>query len=88
MASFTKRAIIESFIRQLQNKPADKITVKDIVEDCGISRNTFYYHFKDIYEVLEEILRIREERVIRGLENGEIDEGDWREGMDRMMENL
>ena len=54
MASFTKRAIIESFIRQLQNKPADKITVKDIVEDCGISRNTFYYHFKDIYEVLEE----------------------------------
>lgn len=57
------------------------------MEDCGISRNTFYYHFKDIYEVLEEILRIREERVIRGLENGEIDEGDWREGMDRMIEN-
>ena len=87
MASFTKRAIIESFIRQLQTKPADKITVKDIVEDCGISRNTFYYHFKDIYEVLEEILHMQEERVIWGLENGEIDEGNWREGMDRMMEN-
>lgn len=87
MASFTKRAIIESFIRQLQTKPADKITVKDIVEDCGISRNTFYYHFKDIYEVLEEILHMQEERVIRGLESGEIDEGDWRGGVDRMMEN-
>ncbi len=87
MASFTKRAIIESFARQLQAKPVEKITVKDIVEDCGISRNTFYYHFKDIYAVLEEILHIREERVIQGLESGEINQEDWKDGIDRMMEN-
>lgn len=87
MASFTKKAIIDSFIRQLLAKPVDKITVKDIVEDCGISRNTFYYHFKDIYEVLEEILHIREQEVIRAIENGEIEEGDWKKGMSQMMEN-
>ena len=53
MASFTRKAIIDSYARQLLTKPVDKITVKDIVEDCGISRNTFYYHFKDIMDVLE-----------------------------------
>ena len=65
MASFTKRAIIESFIRQLQNKPADKITVKDIVEDCGISRNTFYYHFKDIPDLAEYSIKAWTDQVIQ-----------------------
>ena len=67
MASFTRKAIIDSYARQLLTKPVDKITVKDIVEDCGISRNTFYYHFKDIYEVLEEILHMQEQKVIRAI---------------------
>ena len=30
-----------------------KITINDIAEDCGISRMTFYYHFKDIYDLVE-----------------------------------
>lgn len=34
-------------------KPLDKITINDITEDCGISRMTFYYHFKDIYDLVE-----------------------------------
>ena len=47
MASFTKKAIRESFMRLLAERPVDKITVKDIVLDCGIARNTFYYHYRD-----------------------------------------
>lgn len=43
MAQFTKQAIINSFLKLLEETPLDKITVKDIVEDCGINRNTFYY---------------------------------------------
>lgn len=35
--------------------PLDKITVKDIVDDCDISRNTFYYNYQDIYAVIEEL---------------------------------
>ena len=31
----------------------DKITVKDIVEECGINRNTFYYYFADIYDLID-----------------------------------
>ncbi len=54
MPSFTKKAIMESFLRLAGKKPLDKITVRDIVDDCGINRNTFYYYFQDIYAVLEE----------------------------------
>ncbi len=37
----------------LLKKPLDKITINDIAEDCGINRMTFYYHFKDIYDLIE-----------------------------------
>ena len=52
MASFTRKAIMDSCLRLLEERPVDKITVKDIVEDCGINRNTFYYHFHDKYHLI------------------------------------
>lgn len=55
MPNFTKQAIKTSFMKLLNLKMLDKITVKDIVEDCGINRNTFYYHYQDVYELLQEI---------------------------------
>ena len=61
MTKFTRNAIKETFMQLLNEKPLDKISVRDVVESCGISRNTFYYHYHDIYEVLEEILE--EERA-------------------------
>ena len=53
MSQLTKRAITESFMKLINQVPFDKITVKDIVEDCGVNRNTFYYHFRDISDVVE-----------------------------------
>lgn len=44
-------AIKEAFMHLLNRKPLDKITVKEIVEECGINRNTFYYHYDDIYDL-------------------------------------
>ena len=55
MTSLTKKAIIQSFMHLASKKPLEKITVRDVVDHCGINRNTFYYHFQDIYAVLEEI---------------------------------
>ena len=55
MSSFTKKAILESFLHLVGKKNFDKITVRDIVDDCGVNRNTFYYYFQDIYAVVEEI---------------------------------
>lgn len=64
MATFTKKAIIESFLKLLVDRPLSQITVKDIVEDCGINRNTFYYHFEDMPALVEEVLRDDTEKLI------------------------
>ena len=64
MASFTEKAIMDSFIKLLNAKPLDKITVKDIVEDCGINRNTFYYHFDDIPTLVTRILEDETNRAL------------------------
>ena len=53
MSQVTKRALEESLKRMLLKKPLEKITISDITEDCGINRMTFYYHFKDIYDLVE-----------------------------------
>jgi AcrR family transcriptional regulator len=55
MQKDTKKAIKDTFIELLRTKPFDKITVRDVVETCGINRNTFYYYYSDIYDLLEEI---------------------------------
>ena len=55
MPPFTKRAIVDSFLKIAAKKPFDKITVRDIVDECGVNRNTFYYYFQDIYAVVEEL---------------------------------
>lgn len=53
MSDTTKRALEASLKNLLLKKPLDKITIQDIAADCGISRMTFYYHFKDIYDLVE-----------------------------------
>lgn len=64
MANFTKQAIKSSFIKLLNEQPLTKISVRDIVEDCGINRNSFYYHFQDIPTLLNEIVTEQTERLI------------------------
>ena len=49
----TKKAIAESLKNLLMKKPITKITITDITNDCGVSRMTFYYHFRDIYDLAE-----------------------------------
>ena len=53
MSQVTKRALEQSLKNLLLKKPLNKITINDIAEDCGINRMTFYYHFKDIYDLME-----------------------------------
>ena len=53
MPANMKGMIADAFVSLSAEKPIDKITVKDLVEKCGISRQTFYYHFQDILEVIE-----------------------------------
>lgn len=50
--SETKLQMSESLKRLIKDRPFSKITVQDIVSDCSINRNTFYYHFENTYDLL------------------------------------
>jgi len=87
MAQFTKKAIISTFLQLLNEHSLDKITVKDIVEKCGINRNTFYYYYKDIYDLIEDIFRI-EIQAIRESSSGQIFfRDDLRKGVSLILDN-
>ena len=63
MAQITKKMITESVFRLAEKKPLNKITVRDITNDCGITRNTFYYYFHDIYDVFTTYVDSRMEEI-------------------------
>ena len=60
----TKTEIKKAFFNLLGTTLFDNITVKDIADECGINRNTFYYNFEDIYALTEEILQEETEKIV------------------------
>ena len=68
MAAFTKLVIMRVFENLLSVKPLEKITVKDITDQCGISRNTFYYHYQDIYQVFKAYIDYSLEEIFKFLQ--------------------
>ena len=72
MTNLTKDAIKRSFMKLLNRKQLSKITVKEIVEDCGINRNSFYYHYDDIPSLIEEILNEQADVMLQNSEGDDI----------------
>ena len=66
MSQTTKRALEASLKKLLLQKPLNKITINDITEDCGVNRMTFYYHFKDIYDLVDWIMTEDAVKVMEG----------------------
>lgn len=64
MSDFTKKAIKSTFLSLLEQKPLSQITVKMIVEECGINRNSFYYHYQDLPTLIEEIYQEQADAII------------------------
>ncbi len=64
MSNSTKNAIKASVIKLIGERPLSKITVKEIAADCGINRNSFYYHYQDVPSLIEEIVRDDVDRII------------------------
>ena len=76
MSQITKRALAASLKKLLAQKPLSKITIADITEDCGINRMTFYYHFQDIYDLIDWICQEEGGRALQGRK----DYKTWQEG--------
>ena len=59
----TKQLLVDAFKRLAQTRDIDKITVKALIDECHISRQTFYYHFENIIDLMEWSMR-RETREL------------------------
>lgn len=55
MSNLTEKALATALMEELSEKPLDKITVQSLTDKCGLTRNTFYYHFSDVYDLLSRI---------------------------------
>lgn len=82
MPNTTKNALEASLKKLLLHKPIDKITINDLTADCGISRMSFYYHFKDIYDLVEWVCVEDGKRALQGKKTYDT----WQEGMCQIFE--
>lgn len=82
MNNITKNALEESLKKFLLQKPLDKITINDLAADCGISRMAFYYHFKDIYDLVEWSCIEDASRALQGKKTYDT----WQDGLRQVFE--
>ena len=82
MQNATKYALEASLKKFLLKKPVDKITISDLTNDCGISRMSFYYHFKDIYDLVEWACFEDAAQALQGKKTHDT----WQEGLMQIFE--
>ncbi|MDO4304159.1 MAG: TetR-like C-terminal domain-containing protein [Bacillota bacterium] len=82
MSNTTKLALEASLKKLLLHKKIDKITINDLTADCGISRMAFYYHFKDIYDLVEWVCVEDGKRALKDKKTYDT----WQEGMHQIFE--
>ena len=76
LIKITKKALATSLKKLLSKKELSKITITNITKDCGVNRQTFYYHFKDVYDLLEWIYM---NEVIQSMEENDTYDT-WQQG--------
>lgn len=84
MATSTKRELAAALKKMMSVKPIDRITVKDIVEICGVNRQTFYYHFDDVYDLMEWIFEEDANHILPDSVDGE----SWKQDVMRWINHL
>lgn len=82
MSNTTKLALGASLKKLLLHKKIDKITINDLTADCGISRMSFYYHFRDIYDLVEWVCVEDGKRALQGKKTYDT----WQEGICQVFE--
>lgn len=84
MSNITKRALAASLRKLLAHNTLDKITIQDLVDDAEVSRKTFYYHFQDIYDLVDWCIVEDGKRVLEG----NVTEDTWQQGLRNVVEYL
>lgn len=65
MSLATKKELAAALKRQMARKPINKITVRELVAECGINRNSFYYHFEDIYALFKWMIEAEAVEIVK-----------------------
>ena len=82
MKNLTRQALRASLKQLLREKPLEKITITELSAHCGISRMTFYYHFRDIYDLVEWVCVEDLQDVLRGVKEDDT----WQDKIRRILE--
>lgn len=83
-ALITKRALASSLKKLMERRSLSKLTVGDIVEECSVTRKTFYNHFRDKYELLNWIYQTESAKSISGFDLFD----QWTTCLDRLFANF
>lgn len=84
MSEITKRALESALKDLLREKHLDKITIQDLTQACGISRSAFYYHFQDIYSLVEWACMEDFSKALGGKKTY----ATWEEGLKQILEEI
>ena len=84
MSDLTRRAMAEAVTELLKTRTLDRITIRDITDRCGLTRNTFYYHFHDVYDLLNWIFSDKTDEIVSKYSSVK----DWEGGLLEMLEFL
>jgi probable dihydroxyacetone kinase regulator len=84
MSLYTKNALAASLKKLLSIKRLNKITVADIAKDCAVNRQTFYYHFRDIYALVEWVYT----NEASGILDGKKSYTSWQQGLSRVFQYI
>ena len=84
MKNLTERAMAQALSKLLETRTLDKITIRDITDECGLTRNTFYYHFHDVYDLLHFMFKEKTDEIMRQYRI----ESDWEGGLEATLDFL
>ena len=80
----TKERIVEAYIELESERPVEKITVTALVERSRLTRKTFYYYFKDIYDLLEWVYTNEATKALGGKKTYET----WQQGFKQIFQYI
>jgi AcrR family transcriptional regulator len=71
MPKSTEDLLMNGFMELISQRPLDKITVQDIADYCCVNRNTFYYHYDNVYDLVKKFFKRQTDSALEYMRNGE-----------------
>lgn len=84
MENLTKSKLADALKEEMKTIPFEKISVKELAEKCNVNRQTFYYHFADIYELLEWLCK----KEFDSIAKNQSDASKWQEAVSILLKYI